>query len=390
MIKPANPPPLIVSLSIIVHLIGEYRGNLNKRPEFLRKIMKKNVVLYFFALLIISLAIVGCGSKATASPTANPELIYTAAAQTADARLTEIFALTPSPTPVTPTPTFDATQTAAAQTASAQLTQSAGLTPSASPTTASTPSTPVPPVSGADRAIFVADVTIPDGTVIAPGAAFTKTWKLQNAGTSTCSTGYSLAFVSGEKMGTVSSVPMPQSVAPGAQIDISVDMVAPTNPGNYQGYWKMKNSAGQFFNDSVYVLIAVGSGGQNPTPTAGTPVATPSPTSPGQPSNPITSLSMSVDQGTFQGDCPHSFIFTASINLNQAATLTYNLEAGSETPGFVFVLPGPQTRSFDAGTVTLPSDLTFISSGVGWVRLHVTSPVDMTSNQADFNLTCNP
>ncbi len=337
------------------------------------------------AVIVVAIVLVGNRPQAAATPTTDPQLIYTAAAQTADARLTQIFASTPSATPVTPSPTVDVVQTMAAQTAVALLTQSAGLTPSPTSTLATTP---LPPGQSGDRAIFVADVTIPDGTIIAPGAAFTKTWKLQNYGNSTWTTGYSLAFVSGEKMGTISSVSIPQPVPPGAQIDISVDMVAPTAPGSYQGYWKMKNAAGQFFNDSVYVLITVGAGGV--TPTAGTPGITPSPTNTGIPSNPVTSLSMAVDNGSYQGPCPHSFIFTATFTLNQGATLTYALEAGSDTPGFTFILPGPQTRAFDAGTYSIPSELIFTSTGSGWVKLHITSPVDMSSNQAAFTLTCTP
>jgi hypothetical protein len=339
------------------------------------------------AVIVIVMFFTSNRSQTAATPTSNPGLILTAANQTAEAMVTQIFASTPSATPVTPTPTFDAVQTLAAQTALALLTQAAGLTPSPTQTSATTP---IPPGSSGDRAIYVADVTIPDGTVIAPGDTFKKTWKLQNAGSSTWTTSYSFAFISGEKMGNITSVPLTQSVAPGAQIEISVDMVAPTNPGSYQSYWKMKNTSGQFFNDSVYVLITVGSGGANPTATAGTPVGTPSSTSTGIPSNPITSLSMSVDNPTFNGQCPHTFIFTAVISLNQNATLTYKLEAGSDTPGFVFILPDPQTRTFDPGTYSIPSQLTFTSTGSGWVRLHVSSPVDTSSNQATFDLTCTP
>lgn len=341
--------------------------------------------LAVLAVIVIAMILASNRSQTPATPTTDPGLILTAANQTAQAMVTKIFASTPSATPVTPSPTFDAVQTLAAQTASALLTQAAVLTPSPTQTSATTA---VPPGPSGDRAIYVADVTIPDGTVISPGAAFKKTWKLQNAGSSTWTTSYSLAFVSGEKMGNITSVPLPQSVAPGAQIDVTVDMVAPTNPGSYQSYWKMKNASGQFFNDSVYVLITVGSGGVGPTATAGTPVGTVSPTSTGIPSNPITSLSMSVDNPTSTGPCPHTFNFITTLTLGQGATLTYKLEASSDTPGFSFTLPGPATATYGPGTYSLPFSLDLTNSATGLVWLHVTAPVDTSSNKVSFDLTC--
>lgn len=354
--------------------------------------MKKKAIFFLLAILIMPMLLLSCGSRAATTPTTNPNLIYTAAAGTAAVRLTQIYRSTPSVTPgkqssATPTTNPDLAYTAAVQTVSASLTQAARLTPSPSPQVTAT-ITPPPTSRGADRAVYVADVTIPDGTVLAPGAAFVKTWKLQNAGTSTWTTSYSLGFISGEKMGADTSVSLPQSVAPGQQIDISVDMIAPTDLGIYQGWWKMKNASGQLFDDSVYVLITVGSGVATPTTAGGTAVA--SPTSTGQPGNPVTSLTMSVDQGTFTGACPHLFAFAANLTLNQSATLTYGLEAFSETPGFTFDLPSPQTGSYSAGTYSLSFPLEFTSSGVGWVRFHITAPVDVVSNQEAFNLTCNP
>ncbi len=352
--------------------------------------MKKKAILITLAFLTLPIILMGCGSKEPATPTMNPDLIYTAAAQTADARLTQIFQSTPSATPVPPTPTFDPTQTAAAQTASAMLTQMAAmtLTPQGTPINTAIPTIPAGP-SG-DRSTYVSDVTIPDGTVLAPVAAFVKTWKLQNIGTTTWTTSYTLVFISGDQMGTVASVPLTQSVAPGQQVDVSVNMVAPSTAGKYQGYWKMKNASGQLFNDSVYVLITVCSGGAIPTTPSGTPGATSVPTATGIPSNPIGNLTISVDEGTYLGQCPHLFTFAAIFTVNQSATLTYKLEAYSDTPGFQFNLPIPQTSTFGPGTYSLSFPLEFTSSGTGWVRFSVTAPVDMTSNQAAFNLTCTP
>jgi hypothetical protein len=352
--------------------------------------MKKKAIFITLVLIVMAVILMGCGSREPATPTTNPDLVYTAAAQAAEATLTQIFKLTPSATAVPPTPTYDPTQTAAAQTAVAMLTQIAAVSQTPQSTAANTAVPTVPPGPAGDRAVFVSDSTIPDGSVIAPGAAFRKTWKLQNGGTTTWTTSYTLIFVSGEQMGTIVSVPLTQTISPGQQVEVSVDMVAPTATGKYQGYWKMKNASGQLFNDSVYVLINVGSGGATPTTAPGTPGATPIPTSTGVPGNPINSLTMSVDEGTYLGQCPHLFTFAATFTLNQGATLTYNLEAFSDTPGFQFTLPGAQTSTFGPGTFTLSFPLEFTSSGTGWVRFRVTSPVDMTSNQASFSLTCTP
>ena len=126
------------------------------------------------------------------------------------------------------------------------------------PTVTGTPPTPTPtkaatPVPAAcDRAQFVSDVTVPDGTSFAPGIAFSKTWRLKNVGTCTW-TNYSLIFDSGEKMGGPDSAVIPTSVAPGQTVDITISLTSPTTAGTYRGYWKLKNSAG--------IPFGIGSGG---------------------------------------------------------------------------------------------------------------------------------
>lgn len=98
-----------------------------------------------------------------------------------------------------------------------------------------------------DQAQFVTDVTVPDGTSFSAGAAFTKTWRLKNIGSCTWSTGYSLVFSSGEKMGGPDSIALPSSVAPGQTVDISVNLTAPASAGAYRGYWQLKNASGGLF-----------------------------------------------------------------------------------------------------------------------------------------------
>jgi hypothetical protein len=98
-----------------------------------------------------------------------------------------------------------------------------------------------------DRAQFVADVTVPDGTRYDPGATFKKTWQLRNVGTCTWTTSYTMFFESGTPMGSTTSVNLPSSTAPGATVDVSVDMTAPSTAGFYRGYWKFKNASGVAF-----------------------------------------------------------------------------------------------------------------------------------------------
>lgn len=102
-----------------------------------------------------------------------------------------------------------------------------------------------------DRAQFIADVTVPDGTRYDPGATFTKTWRLRNIGTCTWTTSYTMVFDSGTQMGSTTSVPFHTTVAPGGNIDLSVNMTAPSAAGHYIGYWKFKNAAGAIFGIGV-------------------------------------------------------------------------------------------------------------------------------------------
>ena len=126
----------------------------------------------------------------------------------------------------------------------ATLTPLPPLTPT--PTPIAPPPPPVTP-AGCDRAMFVTDVNIPDGTTFAPGAAFSKTWRLKNSGACTWTKDYRLNYYSGELMNAQVAVNMPFYVYPGETVDVTVNMVAPGTPGNYRSYWILANASGTFF-----------------------------------------------------------------------------------------------------------------------------------------------
>jgi hypothetical protein len=243
------------------------------------------------------------------------------------------------------------------------------------------------PGEGTDRAEFVADVTVPDGTTFAPGDTFVKTWRLRNAGTNTWGTDYVLSFARGAQMGGADSVPLPSAVAPGETVEVSVDMTAPQELGAHTGFWLLRSPAGVAFgigaeaNEPVYVQINVAVTGN----------ATPGPTSAAAGSLQVTSATLSVDQASRTGVCPQTFVFSLALTSAGAGTAIYRLEASADTPGFTFSLPEPSQSQFTgAGPRTFNASYTlqFNGSVSGQLWVHVLSPNDLETNRVSFDLTC--
>ena len=152
----------------------------------------------------------------------------------------------------------------------------------AQPTPTPAPAQPTPaPVACIDGMSYVADITYDDANmtappVLKPGQAFVKTWRVRNSGTCTWTSAYYLAYAHGNtpqsQMGGQPTY-IKGSVPPGGVYDISVNLVAPQQPGVYQGFWQMVNAKGTAFGTTIYVGIQV----QAPTPVPA-PTQTPSPT----------------------------------------------------------------------------------------------------------------
>lgn len=214
---------------------------------------------FYTALIAILLpALAGCNMPGAGAEAETPDI--TLAYQTVQARLTQAATLTVA----APTPTVAASITPQPSSTSPILTSAPTATQAAPQPTAAAK---LCDQAGAGVPI---DVTIPDDTAMSPGQTFTKTWRLVNTGTCTWSTDYSIAVFSGESMSANNGEQLPNSVAPGQSVDISVDLVAPATAGTYQGNWKLRNASGQWFgigpngNSPFWVKIVV----------AGTPAAT--------------------------------------------------------------------------------------------------------------------
>ncbi len=133
-------------------------------------------------------------------------------------------------------------------------------TPTTIPTLTLTPSTTPPPTpthtntatpDPCNWASFEGDITIPDGTSLAPGTEFTKIWRIKNVGSCTWTQDYDLVFVRGDQMEAPQTVPIPRQVAPGESIDLAVPMRAPQRVGDYQGFWILRTPSGEQFGLGV-------------------------------------------------------------------------------------------------------------------------------------------
>jgi hypothetical protein len=196
----------------------------------------------------------------------------------------------PTPTPVDPN--LIAAQAIATfamgltQTAFAQPTATLTPAPLATNTLLATfaplgTNTPSVPVNTCDSATFVNDVTVPDGTPMAPGQQFTKTWLVKNSGTCTWTPTYKIAYGYGMSQMGGAATPIGKTVKPGEQAEISVALTAPSTAGDVSGTWRLMNDKGVFFGTNLTVVIkvvgaaATGTATSEPTVAPATATATP-------------------------------------------------------------------------------------------------------------------
>jgi hypothetical protein len=209
----------------------------------------------FFCIAIYAMLVflTGCSLFETAPiPTLDENLIQTYAAQTVQARQTlsalesMVAVLTNQPPTNTTQPSADLSATPRPPTSTTNPTNTMVSLPTSTPTVTPVPQTPTPETPCL-WAAFVKDVSIPDGTSVVPGNKFTKTWRLQNKGTCTWTSGYHLVFVSGDAMGGPASVPFAGEVLPGKTVDLSIDLIAPSSTGGYTGNYMLETNTGTRF-----------------------------------------------------------------------------------------------------------------------------------------------
>ncbi|MGC1378328.1 MAG: NBR1-Ig-like domain-containing protein [Anaerolineales bacterium] len=235
--------------------------------------LNKFVLTSLVILVVAALTACGPGQAVAPTPTAvDLNAIQTAAVATVNAQLTlnaptiaPVFTLTllPSETPpagITNTPGGVILEGTPSLTIAATLPFGATAIPSFTPIGGGIIGGGGTAVSACKNAIFEGDITIPDGTVMKPWEKFTKAWSVRNTGTCRWDEGFYFAGVSGPP----SMIAHPyyfrtkkDFIAPGASVDIYIDMYAPGDPGEYVAHWHMYDDQSKPFGGDFTVDIKV-------------------------------------------------------------------------------------------------------------------------------------
>lgn len=309
--------------------------------------MKKITCIFIFAMFLLTAC--SGGAKEEPTPTVdNASIIATSIAQTM-----QVMAETQT---AQVTPTLAGTATSAVVPTITPATTSAGL-PTATVQTVSLPTNCL--IAG------LASETIPDGTIVAKGATFTKTWSITNGGTCTWNTGYKMVFQSGDLLGATSeSVALTQNVAPGTMTNVSIKMTAPSTDGWYTGNWQLQTDGGVNvgnFTVSIYVGTATAA--------------------------PFSITSVKIPTSTITASTGSTTTVRITIVSDGAGTMTYSI-----TSSYGVTSPKTGDLTFTAaGTKTIDYSLNCSASGSHDLDLifYVDNPNHQSFDLSYADLTCN-
>ncbi len=331
----------------------------------MKKLFPILTLIICFSLMISSCNLpLGGSSPSETAPV--QDIVGTAAAQTVQALSTQIAQTAQPPkdptntlAPDVPTNTVEILQPSD--------TPQPTLTPTLAPPTAT--------MGPLDKLGKVEDLTYADGTVVAAGKTFTKTWRLTNAGTTTWGPGYAVVFFSGDAMSSPASIPITTSVPPNGTVDISVALTSPSTSKTYTGYYKIRNAGGALFGFGVnadqafWVKITVGD-----APTSSVFA--------------VVSVTTSVDDDNItSSSCPYEITWTAKIKANKAGTVTFHWDrsdgATMDPIDLDFSAAGTKTVETTWKLGAAPNTVHV------WERIYIDEPNHQAFPKVNVTLKCN-
>lgn len=237
--------------------------------------------LWLVSTAILAVILSSCTLGATPAPTQDVGAIQTQAysvvlTQIAMQQTQTALAIPPTPSPLPtntlaplPSPTLGVAPTFAPiggiSTPIPFNTQQPGITPLGSPipTLGGVVST-VTTKNGCNDGTFIGETAPKDKTVIKAEKNFSKGWTILNTGTCTWDEGYAFAFMpalsspdlKGYDIVLKKNAPEEYTPPQYGQTFI-VKLTAPKAPGEYKGYWKLRDDLGNYFGPLVSVWIIV-------------------------------------------------------------------------------------------------------------------------------------
>ncbi len=202
--------------------------------------------------------------------------------------------------------------------------------------------------------------------MVPAGGAFTKAWRLRNAGTCAWTSEYQLVFVGGDGLSGQHAVPLRLAVMPGEPLDLEIDLTAPELPGTYQGFWKLRAPGGDYFGVGAngdlafWVRIVV--------PVAATATVTPEPAiqASGSISLPAGST-FDLDQGVLDPGSGADILFEGDVSprsLRPEAGVLLGVYAPPPSP------PGPADCQ---ATHLLGTSIPFLGPAAGTIICYTTT-----------------
>jgi hypothetical protein len=320
----------------------------------------KKTILMTSILAILSIVLSACNLTPAQPTQISPDAINTIAAQTVQALTTQMApppaTATPTQIPPTATPTVTPTSSTTGIPTMAIGTLAVGAATLA----------PLPASSGStncNQAYFIEDATIPDGTVVAPGEAIVKKWKLRNDGTCNWTTDYQVVYVSGNENYTSPltgevDANIPEVTVPTGITTVGINLVAPKAEGSYTYNFKLQSADGKQFGIGVAgapftMVIKVKKGGSSSTSTETVG---------------ITGKTISASACSAK-----SVTLTGTITTDEAITVKYSWMAtidGTDTS-----IDGPHTLVFNlASPKTFTLNYTFDTKNIYPVWLYINDP----------------
>merc|ERR1711871_1501271 len=106
---------------------------------------------------------------------------------------------------------------------------------------------------------FVCDVTVCDGTIVAPGEHFVKIWRVRNCGSAPWPEGCTLTYNGPMQpsLKTSANTPITLTLPSGAEGDVFADIEAPDTPGRYVGYWRIALPDGRKIGQRIWADFIV-------------------------------------------------------------------------------------------------------------------------------------